>query len=51
MEVACHSKRLLSINQNTRRYSPEDAFRIFTKSKGKVHPRTGTEALYMPYGP
>ena len=21
------------------------------KGKGKVHPCTGTEALYMPYGP
>jgi len=33
MEFAYHSKRLLSINQNTGRYSPEDAFGIFTNGK------------------
>ena len=24
---------------------------VFTEGKGKVHPCTGTEALYRPYGP
>ena len=24
---------------------------VYVKGKGKVHPCTGTEALYRPYGP
>jgi len=34
--------------QNLQKHNPQ---RIHGKSKGKVHPCTGTEALYRPYGP
>jgi len=30
---------------------PTDTSRISRKSKGKVHPCTGTDVLYKPYGP
>jgi len=28
-----------------------DLIHVLVKGKGKVHPCTGTEALYRPYGP
>jgi hypothetical protein len=30
---------------------PADMAKVFYKGKSKVHPCTGTEALYRPYGP
>jgi len=32
-------------------YQTESAGTLNIKGKGKVHPCTGTEALYRPYGP
>jgi len=42
------SKQAFSISDE---HSEDFIMNDESKVKGKVHPRTGTEALYRPYGP